>query len=327
MYCQKCGRKLKSGMRFCDYCGQPVGGGSRTGRTASPQTKRTATATRGASSTASRRSDSEMSKNRAQYERNKKRRELERKKAQKNRRIALISILIAIVAAIAIGFLGYSWIAGDSGDKNNNAQKSGSSNEIIETTETASSEKDDEEEEKEEKKSEKETEKEKDKEKENENEKNPYAETAKDFNVLKDDTMDEISCVYPKSFTKEAKRANDAVWSGSDENGDGTVIIYSKHVGTSKQGSKLLTEYEKGLGADKITDKESTPDSYYITFERNGKMTHRKAILADGMCIYYDFSYPKGSDNTSSYKKYIEYMDYYLDEELKLFKKDSEKKN
>lgn len=318
MFCQKCGRKLKSGMRFCDYCGQPVGGGSRTtGRTTSPQTRRTA-------ASASRRGETEMSKNRAQYERNKKRRELERKKTQKSRRMALFAILLAIVAAVIVYFVANKWM------KNENDKEAGittgSSNEVIETTADIS-ETDDKEEQKKEEKSDKDKDKDKDKKKEDENEKNPYEETAKDFNVLNDDTMDEISCVYPKNFTKEAKRGNDAVWSGSDENGDGTVIIYSKHVGTSKQGSKLLAEYEKGLGADKIKDKESTPDSYYITFERNGKMTHRKAILADGMCIYYDFSYPEGTDNTSSYKKYIEYMDYYLDEELKLFKKDSEKEN
>lgn len=316
MYCQKCGRKLKSGMRFCDYCGQPVGTASRTtGRTTSTKTR----------TAASKSSGTDVSQKRAQYERNKKRRELERKKAQKNRRIALFAILIAIVAAVVLYFVSNNLMQKEL-DKGGGLQ-AGSSNESIETTKepqeeekttntSASTNKDEEQESKQESKQEKTEEK-----------TSPYSDTQKDFSVLNDDTMDELSCAYPKSFTKETTRGNDAVWSGADENGDGSLIIYSKHVGTSKQASKLLTEYEKGLGADKITDKESDPESYTITYERNGKITHRKAVLSDGMCIYYDFSYQKGSDNTTKYKKYIEYMDYYLDQELKSLKEDSAKKS
>lgn len=312
MYCRKCGRKLKSGMRFCDYCGQPVNLNS-TGRT------RQSTAR-----TTQRNNDTEAARKRAQYERNKKRREMERKKAQKNRRIALLLILLAVVAAVVISFVSNKWMKSELEKEN---IQTGAANDVLEETMAEQASETEEPEEKVKAESNSKTNKESaEKTKENtqntESKKSPYSDIEKSFNVFTDDIMDEISCAYPKSFTNEAKKGSDAVWSGADTDGDGSMIIYSKHVGTSKQAGKMLEEYEKGLGADKITKKESNSASYTITFERNGKITHRKAVLADGMCIYYDFSYSKESEALAEYKKYIDYMDYYLDEELKLDKAD-----
>lgn len=309
MYCRKCGRKLKSGMRFCDYCGQPVNL-NNAGRTRQNPVR-----------TTKKNNDTEAARKRAQYERNKKRREMERKKAQKNRRIALFAILLAIAAAVVFYFISNKWMKSELEKEN---IQTGASNEVVEETmeEQPTEEEDTEENTKTEGKSKASTEKTKENAKNTESKASPYSDIEKSFNVFADDVMDEISCVYPKSFTNEAKKGSDAVWSGADTEGDGSMVIYSKHVGTSKQAGKLLEEYEKGLGADKITKKESNSASYTITFERNGKITHRKAVLDDGMCIYYDFSYSAESEASAEYKKYIAYMDYYLDEELKTDKAD-----
>ena len=53
-----------------------------------------------------------------------------------------------------------------------------------------------------------------------------------------------------------------------------------------------------------------------VTYERNDKVNHRMAVLIDGLCVYYDFSYPSDSELADSYDEYIEYMDYYLRKEI-----------
>lgn len=301
MYCQKCGRKLKSGMRFCDYCGSPVDGGRRGNYSSD---RGNAQPRRNTQSAPPKRESAETIKRRAQIERTRKKREQERIRARKNRRNAILAIFLALIVAVLLAWVSNGWMSNEL-EKDDNK---------LETVDTSKTDNETEETETEETGSEEVTEE--DAESESESESKKYLQIAKKCEKYTDDRMDDISGVYPEDFETTDISNSNALEGFEDPEGDGLVVYYAKQEGTSAKGDNLLTKYTSGLGAD-ILDEDSDSDWYMVTYERNDKISHRMAVLVDGLCVYYDFSYPSDSEYADSYDEYIEYMDYYLMKELK----------
>ena len=300
MYCQKCGRKLKTGMRFCDYCGSPVGGERRgtygAGDRNNYQQRKTPSAP-------PKRESAETIKRRAQMERNRKKREQERIRARKNRRNAILAVFLALVAAVLLAWVSNGWMSkelekDDPKTANTEVVENVENEEDAEVTEESSEEDED-----------------LDKSEKTKTESKKYSQIAKEFDEYTDDRMDNISGVYPKDFETSEKPNSNALEAFKDPEGKGTVTYSVKQVGTSAKGEDLLSDYTDGLGGD-IIDEDADSNWYAVTFERTDKINHRMAVIVDGLCVYYDFVYPSDSDMADTYDEYIEYMDYYLMEKL-----------
>ncbi len=291
MYCKKCGRKLRNEARFCDYCGQ--------------STKETRTSSASKPSGTARSQSS--SKARAEYDRNKKQRELERQKVQKKRTTALFLFLIAIVAALVLGFASYNMtkteLDKEKGITTEETEAPKNTEEALEDDETEETEAP--------KKTSQPTETEK---AEVKNEKY-YEDIAKKCNIYRDSRTENIRCPYPESFEQGSKSNKNTVISLVDPLNDGSMMICSETVGTGKSASVLMKNYAAGVGGS-IKTSRAGEGWYEITFTRNNKINHRKAVVVDGVSVYYDFSYDVDSSEASSYEEYIEYIDYYLDKEL-----------
>ncbi len=337
MYCKKCGRKLRSEARFCDHCGHS------TKEVKEPKTTKTTKSTSGTKSnsgskaTAGRSNYGESDGTRSAYARNKKRRELERQRVKRNRKIAFFAILFAIVLATVLGFVSYNMMKPVPDENKENETVStidltGEEDaENPEATEEAEETQDDEEvtAEDEEKSTPEPTEtlaeKSKKSESEKEQEKKDYKAVAAECNIYKDDRMDDISCPYPKNFEQGSKANKNTVISLIDPLNDGSVMICAEVVGTGKSPATLMNSYADGLGV-KLSESDSGDNWYEVSFERNNKTNHRKAVIANGLCVYYDFSYDVDSGESENYEKYIEYMDYYLEEEAKSLAKEENAK-
>ena len=289
MYCKKCGRKLREEARFCDYCGQST---KETRSQSAPKTTRTQSS----------------SKARSEYEKNKKQRQIERERVQKNRRTAFFLLLVAIVVAAVLGFASYNMTKTELDKEKQVTEETQTPKTTQEPIETE----DDTEEEKTSEATPKSTETSQKTEEKNEK---YYESVAKSCNIYRDDRMDSIRCPYPESFEQGSKSNKNTVISLVDPLNDGAMMICSETVGTGKSASTLMKNYAEGVGGSIKTSRAG--DGWYeITFERNNKLNHRKAVVVDGLCVYYDFSYDVDSGESSSYEEYIEYIDYYLDKEL-----------
>ena len=316
MYCKKCGRQLRQGAKFCDHCGSSTKGMTETKKTNSS----------GRSSGSKSGSSEQYDRNRSRYERNKKRRELERQKARKSRRTALLFILIAILVAVVLGVVTYNMMkpkkkADPNLLENTTSGQSFLNNEEDEPLVDVEGEEAEEEEEPEETekptpKPTKEPEKtEEEKEKELEEQ---FSEIEGEFNIYKHDKLGDIKCPYPKNFEDGSQANANTVYSLMDFENDGTMLICAEKVGKSKSASKMMDDYESGLGDKaKVLSSTSDDNGYEISYERNKRVNYRKAVIVDGICVYYDFSYDYDSQEKSRYDEYIEYINYYLDKEVK----------
>lgn len=138
----------------------------------------------------------------------------------------------------------------------------------------------------------------------------------KDSCLLYDNNkMKGIKCPYPEDFVQSSRKSSDTLISYEDSLNDGYMKICSEEIGSSDSASKLMREYTDGLGV-KPQHTDSGDGWYEVSFVRNNKYNHRKAVLVDGTCIYYDFSYDSDSEEKATYDDYIEYIDFYLGEEL-----------
>lgn len=295
MYCKKCGRKLRNEARFCDYCGQS------TKETRTQSTLKTS-GTRTQSS----------SKTRSDYEKNKKQRQLERERVQKNRRTAFFLLLIAIVAAAVLGFASYNMTKTELDKEKQGAEETLKPESTEKTVKKENEGLEDEAEETTSENTPKPTEV---TEKAEEKNDKYYETVAKSCNLYRDDRMDNIRCPYPENFQQGSKANKNTVISLVDPLNDGSMMICAETVGAGKSASVLMKNYAAGIGGSIKTSRAG--DGWYeISFERNNKLNHRKAVIIDGLCVYYDFSYDVDSSEASSYQEYIEYIDYYLDKEL-----------
>ena len=295
MYCKKCGRKLRSEARFCDHCGQS------TKETKSQTASKTSGTTRTQGS----------SKARTEYEKNKKQRELERQRVQKNRRTAFFLLLVAVVVAAVLGFASYNMTKSELDKEKQTTEetlKPEKTEEALQTEDEAIEETEDEE-------ASKNTPKPTEESGESKKNDKDYEAIADICNIYRDDRMDSIRCPYPESFEQGSKSNKNTVISLVDPLNDGSMMICAETVGTGKSASALMKDYAAGVGGS--IKKSRAGDGWYeISFERNNKLNHRKAVIVDGLCVYYDFSYDVDSGEASSYEEYIEYIDYYLDKEL-----------
>lgn len=328
MYCKKCGRKLRGEARFCDHCGQSTKEQKTTKATKNTKTTKTTSGKSGYTNNDNARSA---------YERNKKRRELERQRLKRNRKIAFFAILFAIVLATVLGFASYNVmkpvpdenkentpsinLTGEEVTENPEETEESGEAENSEDGEEAKKTQDDEEDEAEPTPSPKA----KENEEEKEQEKKDYKDVEAECNIYKDDRMDDISCPYPKTFEQGSKANKNTVISLIDPLNDGSMMICAEVVGTGKSPAALMNAYTDGIGA-KSSESDSGDNWYEVTFKRNNKTNHRKAVIANGLCVYYDFSYDVDSGETENYEKYIEYIDYYLEQEAKSLAKEENAK-
>lgn len=300
MYCKKCGRKLRSEARFCDHCGQST-------KTASRTTQKSGT----------------PSKSRAEYEKNKKKRELERQRVQKKRKTALFLILFAIAMATVLGFASYNMTKKEL-DKNKQPLEETILPETTDKPHNADIFEDVQEEVSEEDTNSKETPAPTQSSKP-EKEEIDYKDIADLCNIYRDDKMDNIRCPYPESFEQGSKSNKNTVISLVDPLNDGAMMISAQTVSSGQSASSLMKDYAEGVGGT-IKSSRAGDGWYELSFERNNKLNHRKALVVDGLCVYYDFSYDSDSVEKDSYEEYIEYIDYYLDKELaSATKKNSDK--
>ena len=230
------------------------------------------------------------------YRKKKMQHEAQRRKQQRRtRNVAALAIVIAILAAIGAGFGTYYFTM-----KNLNENKAATSS--AQPSATAS-----------------EAASEKPSESASEIAKATYddglSENNSDFDVYIDKSYG-FKCAYPSEFETGTLANSNTKLSLKDPKGDAEMLISCEKVSDSRTTSVLLRDYVKGIGVEPDFNRAGD-DWYSITFTRNGKINHRKAILLDkALFVYYDFTFAEGSDNKPKYTKYITYMDEYLEKQL-----------
>lgn len=286
LYCKKCGRQLRAEARFCDRCGYVIPKETAKRTTGSASARKTSTSTA----------------------KNDRRRETSKKKTNSGVKV-IVFLLFAVLIGAVSGMISYNMMSEETKKTN---KEHIIENQIEETEEPI-----EEMEETPEPEKEKETAKPSEKPKESKENTKKIAKfsIADKCSTYDNDRMNGIKCPYPDSFVQSSKSNKDTLISYEDSLNDGYMKICVEEIGKSDTASKLMREYTEGLGTK--TEHEDSGDGWYeVSFSRNNKYNHRKAVIADGALIYYDFSYDIDSEEQSAYEDYIEYFDYYLDEEL-----------
>lgn len=125
-----------------------------------------------------------------------------------------------------------------------------------------------------------------------------------------------FKCAYPSDFETGTLANSNTKLSLKDPSGDGEMLISCEKVSESQTMSVLLRDYVKGIGVEPDFNRAGD-DWYTVTFTRNGKVNHRKAVLFDkALLVYYDFTFSEGSDNKAKYSGYITYIDEYIEKQL-----------
>lgn len=297
MNCKKCGKRLSDKARYCDRCGSAVKGAA-----SSMSVARKTTSSRGGTAVATK--PTTRSKNSYDaYRKKKMQEELEQRRRRRKVRIAILwIILLAIIGAVGGGLYAYTYMMRGGTPENEEASVSETDipisnpekTESIQTPEatqtpkpTATPEP---------------------------NDNNPgcdiYIDRAYGF-----------KCAYPADFETGSLMNKNTRLSLEDGSGDAQVLICHEKINKSDTASGLMRDYVEGLGVDPEFNRAG--DKWYsVTFIRNGRVQHRKAvILDDSQFVYYDFVYEQGSDNKNKYEDYIDYMDDYLEKQITKSKK------
>ncbi len=320
LYCKYCGKQLSSDSRFCDRCGKAI----KTENTALKRTSTSpATRTGRTSSSYSRNIEQRSTASKTREYQNNRRREIEeRKRKQKNNRIIAFLLLFAVVIAAVLGFAAYNAMKPGTEDAavtqsplpTKEVMPDEELNNLNESTELY--QENDEEETKTENKD-----KTSSSQTEDEEVKltmDDFETTAEKCKIYRDDRMRNIRCPYPSSFEQGSRSNSSTVISLVDTINDGAMMICTQDVNINSTGSSLMKDYASGVGGE-IKSSRAGDNWYSITFERNNKVNHRKAVVYDGLCVYYDFSYDVDSSSKSNYEEYMSYFDFYLDSEIEKF--------
>lgn len=120
-------------------------------------------------------------------------------------------------------------------------------------------------------------------------------------------TIGNLTCPYPADFHANTTASNEKL-NITDPLGGATMIVAQD--GKTGEPKDLMLEYLNEIGGT-VEDNASHAgsDKYDITVNSGDKVYHRKCILKNGIAVYYDFVYSKGSSSESKYKEYIEYID------------------
>ena len=292
MYCKNCGRKLEDTARFCDRCGQMAG-------TVPPRQKPQGRQDTDNAGRNNKRFESQGRDSYSEYRKKKMQNDLDAKRRKKKTRILVIWVaIITIVAAVGGGIFANRQTKSQL--EAEKAKKTG-----VTPTETATEQADESSSEEPEETSENKQSAEK-----SETADNPDVEVYRD-------SMYDFKCPCPSYFEQGTLANNNTRLSLSDPDGDGKMLICCEKISGNQSPAVLMREYVNGIGVEPDFNRAGT-NWYAVTFTRNSKTNHRKAIIIDNSTyMYYDFSYNSASDNKSKYEEFIEYADGYLDKQYK----------
>lgn len=290
MNCKNCGKRLSEQARYCDRCGSPIKNSS-SGRGGSKKTYSSGGGTAVATKTSTRSKDSYDN-----YRKKKMQRELEQRRRRRKARIAIVWIIfLAIIGAVGGGLYAYTYMMRGINDQTDStptqvvqvatqtAEATEDADETPEPKPTATPEQEDD---------------------------NPGCE-------VYIDRAYGFKCAYPADFDTGSLMNKNTRLSLESSSGDAQVLICYEKINKSDTASGLLKDYVDGLGVD-AEFKKSGDKWYSVTFIRNGRIQHRKAvIMEDNQLVYYDFAYDQGSDNKNTYEDYIDYMDDYIEKQMK----------
>lgn len=277
MYCKKCGRKLKDGMRFCDRCGYSVRQSEQNDSEV-------------------RRREAEGLKN-ERLNRKEKLREKEQKKNSRNgsginKRTAVLAVVfIVLFCILVIAVIAYNitiknsenapWRTTDGSVEMNATAIPASS--PVPTNEAGE-------------------------------EVTPMP-TSTAYAINSDINADgyrEFTCTggavfaYPPTFTQENAGANERL-RVYDSSG-GASITLSENGPVSGAARDLMSEYARSQEGSVSYSRAG--DNWYIVETSNGDLVnHRKCIIVNNIAIAYDFSYSASSSAAELYSGQIEYMD------------------
>lgn len=293
MNCKNCGKRLSEKARYCDRCGSAVKSSS-SGRSGTRKTYSSGGGTAVATKTTTRSRDSYDN-----YRKKKMQRELEQRRRRRRARIAIVWIIfLAILGAIGGGLYAYSYMMRGAKGEPEATPTVEVNAEVVDTTPEPE-----------------ETQKPKPTATpEPEDNNNPGCE-------VYIDRAYGFKCAYPADFDSSSLMNKNTRLSLEDSSGDAQVLICYEKINKSDTASGLLMDYVDGLGVDPEFKKAG--DKWYsVTFIRNGRIQHRKAIIfEENQLVYFDFAYEQGSDNKNKYEDYIDYMDDYLEKQISKSKK------
>ena len=273
MYCKKCGRKLKDGMRYCDRCGLSVNQskkGSREAREIEIQ---------------------ELKQERINRKEKLQKKETKKKRINKRHMNILSAAFIILFCILIIAVIAYKvtidksqneiWRTKDGSvemnatsvpaatpaptDKNGNT---------VTPVPTATA----------------------------------YALTGEinsdGYRVF--DCGNSLTVQYPATFEKQRVNENEKL--NVYDNSGGASIIVGEESASSLQAKQLMTEYTNSQ-TGKVSYSRAGSGWYIVETSENDIICHRKAIIVNNKIVYYDFTYSTTSSSASTYKGQIEYMD------------------
>lgn len=273
MYCKKCGRKLKDGIRYCDRCGLSVNQSKKDSRDAREKEIK------------------ELKRERLNRKEELQKKEKIKKKTSKKHMNLLAFVFVILFCILIIAVIAYKitidkseneiWRTKDGAvelnatsvpaataaptDKNGNA---------VTTAPTATA----------------------------------YALTgeinADGYRVF--DCGNSLTLPYPVTFEKQRTNENEKLRI-YDKSGGASIVVGETGV-TSLQAKQLMMEYT-GSQQGKVTYSRAGNNWYIVEIAENDIICHRKAIVASDKLIYFDFTYSSSSSAMATYKTQIEYMD------------------
>lgn len=278
MYCKKCGKKISDKTRFCDRCGHPSKSGSAVKSTQSSRRHPPK------HSSSKRKPDSYDI-----YRKNKMKREAEKRHREKRRkRISMWLIFFAMILSVGAGFYAYysmmQNINNGGSDLNDDLKVPSAAEENAENSELVT-----------------------------ENDIDEDVEVSGDYYMHIDSNYN-FECPYPSGFEVGTTSNQNIRLSLFDPDGDAQMIISCEEIASTQTANNLMRDYVKGIGVDEF--ESLAGENYYeVTFARNAKINHRKAVIVnEGEIIYYDFVYGNVSDYADQYEEYIEYIDKHFDD-------------
>lgn len=282
-YCKHCGRQLQDGARFCERCGKSV----RQNRESENSKKQ---------KQIEKLQKERLERKRRQEQReaiNKKRKENLRKQRVKHSK-TFLCVFAVIAAVIIIAAISYAITSKNS----KNADWLNTPSETTNTTLTPTMQPSI-----------------------TDAPINPVAPGENDAiktNANKDDYKtfefaNDMEIPYPEVFEKDEVSGDEVLKLTDDFGGRAKMTVYyGEYPGGTT--SSLMKEFASKSHGD-IVNSRAVTNSYSITIDDEGEITHRKYIIDsdNDMVAYYDFVYNESSDYAEEYEAYIEYIETVFD--------------
>ena len=133
------------------------------------------------------------------------------------------------------------------------------------------------------------------------------ADVTKSKNGYSSISIGNLTCPYPTDFRSNTT-SNYEKLNLTDPLGGATMVVSQD--GKTDEPKNLMRDYLNEIGGTVADgDSHAGSDWYTITINTGDKVHHRKCIVRNGIAVYYDFVYNRGSSSESKYKEYIDYID------------------